>query len=330
MYVSMKPLISVIIPVYNASSSIGKCVSSILEQTFDDFELILVDDGSTDDSLRICQKMALQDRRIIVVSQSNKGVSSARNQGLALSHGVWIAFVDADDYLEASYFEKMYASSDDNDLVVGGYNKIIASDDESRVGLKFSNIHLSRNDFKDSELWDKLFLYGTPWGKLFRSSLIKNNGIQFPSDFSLHEDHIFFFTTLLYSKSIGLINYCGYNYVDNGGVTLSRGRLVSSDLKWNAYFILSQKFNEIVKRYNLDKEAFPLFQNFRIRLYISAVILCYRNKSYCRDYISPTKELRKQILLYHKPTSRQGHAIKVILAYFPFCVQRLILKILIR
>ena len=95
----MKPLISVIVPVYNAGLSIEKCAKSILTQTFSNLELILIDDGSTDNSLFICRSLASQDARITVRHQSNQGVSKARNLGISISKGEWIAFVDADDYL---------------------------------------------------------------------------------------------------------------------------------------------------------------------------------------------------------------------------------------
>jgi len=326
----MKPLISVIIPIYNASSSIGRCVNSVLEQTFTDFELILVDDGSTDDSLFVCQNIALQDKRVVIIHQANQGVSSARNYGIILSRGVWMTFVDADDYLNPQYLEKMLASSaNNNDIIVGGYNKIVTSENKSRVCLEFPNVQLIKKN-PESKLWDKLLLYGMPWGKLFRTSLIKINSIFFPIDFSLHEDHIFFFEVLLCSETVGFIDYCGYNYVDNGGVTLSRGSLVSFELKWKSFLILSQKFKEIVEKYDLDEDALLSFQNFRVRLYISAILLCYKNKSYHNNWIYPTKELRKQIKRFHKPVSMQGYVTKIILVYFPYYMQRLIFKLLIR
>ena len=93
----MKPLISVIVPVYNAGLSIEKCAKSILTQTFSNLELIFIDDGSTDNSLFICRSLASQDARITVRHQSNQGVSKARNLGISISKGEWIAFVDADD-----------------------------------------------------------------------------------------------------------------------------------------------------------------------------------------------------------------------------------------
>ena len=93
------PLFSVIVPVYNAEQTIERCINSILKQTVEDFELILIDDGSADSSFSICQDSAQQDSRIILFSQSNKGVSSARNKGIELSSGDYLVFVDSEIYI---------------------------------------------------------------------------------------------------------------------------------------------------------------------------------------------------------------------------------------
>lgn len=326
----MKPLISVIVPVYNAGLSIDKSVRSILTQTFTDFELILIDDGSIDNSLLICQSLASQDTRVTVRHQSNQGVSRARNSGILISRGEWIAFVDADDYLHESYLSELLAHAADYDLIVGGYNKVLLSENRERVGLEFPETSLSKDSVIIQEIWDDFLLYGTPWGKLFKSSLIKESGIIFPVDFPLHEDHIFFYDALLHTNRIRLIRNCGYNYVNGGTETLSRKKIIPSDLKWNAFCQLSGKLTAIVQRFGLNKDFLPLTQNFIIRLYISAIILCYRNKDYEQNYLNPITELRKRIRIYHKPISIRGYTIKLVLAYIPFCIQRSILKLLIK
>lgn len=326
----MMPLISVIVPIYNASSYISKCVSSVLSQTFTNLELILVDDGSMDGSLQICQTLASQDKRIIVRHQSNQGVSRARNLGISICRGEWIAFVDADDYLNEFYLSELLEHATDCDLIIGGYNKILLSENREWIELEFPEFSLSKDYTGNHGLWDKVLLYGTPWGKLFKRSLIKENDIIFPVDFPLHEDHIFFYEVLLHTNRIGLIKSCGYNYVNSGIDTLSRKRTIPSDLKWNAFRILSKRFDAIVQKFNLNKALLPFAQNFIIRLYISAIIFCYRNKNYGKDYLNPTVELRKQIRICHNPISVQGYTIKFVLVYLPFHIQRSILKLLIK
>lgn len=100
-------MISVIIPVYNSGKYLNKCIESILMQTFNDLEIILVDDGSTDNSLEICNEFARVDQRIVIIQQNNQGVASARNSGLRIARGEYISFVDSDDYIEETMYEKM-------------------------------------------------------------------------------------------------------------------------------------------------------------------------------------------------------------------------------
>ena len=255
----MKPILSIVVPVYNAGLSIEKCAKSILTQTFSNLELILIDDGSTDNSLFICRSLASQDARITVRHQSNQGVSKARNLGISISKGEWIAFVDADDYLYEYYLSGLLMQTTDCELVIGGYNKVLLSEKKEFPGVLF------------------------------------------------HEDHIFFYETLLHTNNIRLTRNYGYNYVNYGTETLSRKKAIPSDLKCNAFYQLSEMLKNIIQRFNLNKEHLPLAQNFIIRLYISAIILCYRNKDYERKYLKPTIELRKRIQVYHHPISMQGY-----------------------
>ena len=101
------PVLSIIVPVYNVGPYLGRCVKSILSQTFKDFELILIDDGSTDISGELCEQLKLMDHRILVVHQLNRGQAAARNQGIAIAKGEWLGFVDSDDWLEPNMYEKL-------------------------------------------------------------------------------------------------------------------------------------------------------------------------------------------------------------------------------
>lgn len=104
-------MISVIVPVYNQSRYLARCIDSILNQSYDDFELLLINDGSIDDSGTICEKYKLQDKRVKVYHQTNKGVSAARNHGLRVASGEWITFVDSDDYIKSHYLSNFNSQS---------------------------------------------------------------------------------------------------------------------------------------------------------------------------------------------------------------------------
>lgn len=123
----MEDLISVVVPIYNVENYIKKCVDSILSQTYKNLEIILVDDGSPDNCPQICDEYAQKDSRIKVIHKENGGVSSARNIGMENARGKWIAFIDADDWIEEKYFEKMLdrVKTNDADIVLCGYNRVM-------------------------------------------------------------------------------------------------------------------------------------------------------------------------------------------------------------
>ena len=112
----MSERISVIIPVYNVAPFLGQCVQSVIQQTYKDLQIILIDDGSTDGSDLIMKELAAMDRRVVVVSQGNRGVSAARNNGLSLASGKYILFLDADDYIETDALESAYRKLSEQSL----------------------------------------------------------------------------------------------------------------------------------------------------------------------------------------------------------------------
>ena len=130
--------LSIIVPVYQAKEYLEKCINSILEQSFVDFELILVDDGSDDGSERICNDYAKKDERVKIIRQENQGVSSARNTGLDYATGKYIAFVDADDWVEKELFEESINAIEKSkaDILYHGFVKDICSDNEKEPVMK--------------------------------------------------------------------------------------------------------------------------------------------------------------------------------------------------
>ncbi|MGM9841469.1 MAG: glycosyltransferase family 2 protein, partial [Candidatus Limisoma sp.] len=157
----MKSLISIIVPVYNASATIKCCIESVLSQTYTNFELIIIDDGSTDDSLAICERFAMSDSRIIVKHQENKGVSAARNLGINLCNGEWISFLDSDDFFAESFLEDLITDSSDCDLIIGGYKKKYIKTNQVLQGIQFPNKYIDM-DVDCMSIWDDVLIYGTP------------------------------------------------------------------------------------------------------------------------------------------------------------------------
>lgn len=326
----MKSLISVIVPVYNAEARLNKCVQSILNQTYMNFELILVDDGSTDHSLNICKSFAQSDCRIMVFHQKKQGVSAARNQGIALSKGDWIAFVDADDYLSEDYLSELSLKGNNSQVVISGYHRVSLSGDI--ISHKtFRPTTLSIGNKANLPVWDEVLVYGTPWGKLFDSKIIKEYHISFPVGYQLHEDHQFYFDVLQHATKISTIDFVGYFYVNSGASSLSRKRIIPTWQKLGAYNSLSIKFNQIINKHVLEKTQLPHAGNFIIRLYISALILSYLKENRNREVpLFPSREIKDEIAHFHIPTSIKGRIIKFILMYFSHNLQYIVLKNIIK
>jgi len=208
----MKCLVSIIVPVYNAENFLSKCIDSILSQSFVDWELLLIDDGSTDSSWEIINKYISNDKRIKAYHKENGGAGSARNEGIKRATGKWMLFVDADDYVEKDYIEKLVSASKGVDLTICGM-KLICGEK-----ITYSKIYLDGVEKKERLTVEdffniiRIYTLSGPVCKLFCSDIIKNNNIYFPTDINLGEDSIFVYTYLQYVNTTYIIdNYYGYN-----------------------------------------------------------------------------------------------------------------------
>lgn len=212
----MTPLISVIVPVYNADAFLEKCVSALLANTFSNFEVLLIDDGSTDQSASICQKYASADARVCYFHQSNQGPSAARNAGIAFSKGKYLAFVDADDSVSPHYLQVLVNPMERNasvDLVSGGFKEY------SRVHPNGIALHHVPADMQDRIAYTESFLpylfqgvAGVLWGKLLRRDIVAHNGLVLNEKLRLSEDLVFLFEYLRFSKHCYFSSEIIYDY----------------------------------------------------------------------------------------------------------------------
>lgn len=206
-------MVSIIIPLYNASQYLCDCLDSVLKQTYKDVELILVDDCSQDSSGAICDEYASIDSRIHVFHQPiNSGVSAARNKGIELAKGEFICFVDSDDWICEDYIQKLVELQDDDvDLVTVGMFDFVSEHDCKRV----YNEHCHLTDLNEAAQLHKLVsskrLTG-PWGKLFKTSIIKDNNLRFTEGISFAEDKEFVARYISHCRSVIVSDYCGYFY----------------------------------------------------------------------------------------------------------------------
>ena len=207
-----KPEVSVIVPVYNSNTYLEKCIKSILSQSFKDFELLLVDDGSTDNSGEICEYYANVDRRIRVFHKENGGVGDARNLGMDNACGKWVAFVDSDDWVGPDYLSRLVSCVGDGnvDMVVSGYDIAPARE-----------LFVCGRDFHILFDGDTV-CYTVPWGKLYKADILRENHIRFDGKMRLGEDMVFLFSFMCLSDVVCVIGDVGYGYNRGAENSLSK------------------------------------------------------------------------------------------------------------
>lgn len=205
--------LSIIIPVYNASRYLAECLESVTAQTFQDIEIICINDGSTDDSLEILKEFQRRDARIKIINQKNQGVSVARNAGLEIGTGKYIGFVDSDDTITPEFFQTLYGIVEQNQCDVV-FSRSLSSERMLQNNRKYSKQEIR---LQILPLYFKEDSHNTIWNKLYSASVIKNNKIIFPVGKTHGEDAEFNIHYLLHTESLFALDYAGYHYRVNKG-----------------------------------------------------------------------------------------------------------------
>lgn len=219
-------MISIIIPVYQCENIISDIIEDILKQTYQDYEVLLIDDGSTDGSAKVCQEYGQKDARIRTILNMHQGVSGTRNTGIALANGEYIAFIDSDDRIEPDYFEQLYNNIGNNDLVISTFDRWFYNHKDIVKVVK--NIQLNAEiNMKENfaEYFSELYvstLLGVVYCKLFRTDVIKKNEMRFRNDIYIGEDYIFNFDYMKKCDYVRCIPYMGYHYVCKKGNSLTQ------------------------------------------------------------------------------------------------------------
>lgn len=216
-------MISIIIPIYNVSQYLNECIQSVVNQSYKDFECVLIDDGSSDGCEMICDQWAQKDSRIKVIHQSNQGVSKARNRGIAEAQGEYIIFIDSDDWIDPNYLNELFQPIEkyNVDLVVCGLQQQYNNGTFQNYSYKTGIIKIEKqftNEFTDI---NKQFLLFGPVIKLYRKSIIQKHNIHFPPEYTYGEDLLFNYSYLEYVKAIYIVDQCLYHYRIIGSGTLS-------------------------------------------------------------------------------------------------------------
>lgn len=210
------PIISVVIPVYNAGRFLWECVNSVRNQTFRQWEAILVDDGSTDKSVGICDKIVHDDPRFRVIHKENGGVSSARNAGIDAARGQYLAFLDADDIMVPTYLQKMLDATETyaTDLTICSYERFRADWTQKYVFTRFSVVLMkNRGEFLTVYTDSRTNLFGISiWAKLYRMDIINAYGIRFDPEISYEEDCDFNMRYVEHVNTVAALGEIMYRY----------------------------------------------------------------------------------------------------------------------
>lgn len=224
----MVPLVSIIVPIYNSEKTLSRCIDSILNQTYKEFELILLNDGSTDSSGQICDMYAGKDRRIRVIHKENTGVSDTRNQGIAAAKGEYLQFVDSDDWITPDATELFVGAATEHqcDMVIADFYRVIGERVSHKGAIEQEGImdRVSYATYMMQKPAD--FYYGVLWNKFFKRSVIEKNRLKMDSNISWCEDFIFNMEYIRKINTIYVIKKPVYYYVKTKGSLVSQGMSV--------------------------------------------------------------------------------------------------------
>jgi len=247
-------MISVIIPVYNAEHTLHRCIDSLLAQTFKDYEIILVNDGSMDNSLDVCKSYADCHCNIKIIDQKNAGVSAARNIGIVSAKGEFITFIDSDDYVLPSYLEDFNSTKLTADIYVQGIDYIFPHNNRTKHFFTYSENLFNLAENPDLIVPSGILENGCPVAKLFKKSIIEDNNLRFNQHLSINEDHLFVTQYYTHCTTFYLSDKVNYFYVyDINTSSLTKRKRSSSE--WMAVgAAMNEAFNCFTARF--DKEFY--------------------------------------------------------------------------
>lgn len=282
-----KSLISIIVPIYNTQQYLSQCIDSIINQTYSNIEILLLNDGSIDKSLEICKQYEKLDNRITVIDKKNSGVSDTRNVGIKLSKGKYIMFVDSDDILDRQCVEIIEKNTSSNSLTICDINKFKGenyyNNTEKRKTLNI--IKVSKNNFLDVY---KKELINSPVGRLYETKIIKEKKIFFDETVFLGEDLLFNLNYLYNIDFINVIDEKLYNY------RLGNRNSLSQKYVKNMIDIKEKLCNEFSSFFSFENKE--KVNKECIKFYISVVSNEFHNKkiNFIRRYINAIKVLKSE------------------------------------
>lgn len=269
-----KPKVSVIVPIYNVEKYLDRCMESLVNQVLEDIEIIMVDDGSTDSSPIICDEYAKKDERVKVIHKKNAGLGMARNSGLDVANGEYVAFIDSDDFIDRRAFKEMYEAAKlyEADMCMAGYYKFNSKNGTSKKIELFESTKVLNGDEAKSVSYKMVgsapeavsdeYFGMSVWKNLYSLKLLKEMNVLFCSEREfVSEDAIFHLSLVPKMNTIVTLNNCYYYYCDNDDVSLSS---TFRDSKFDEYKKLYIKEVELLSKVDLLEYG---------KLYISRMFL---------------------------------------------------------
>lgn len=322
--------VSVIIPVYNVEYVVGACIESVLRQTYDDLELLLIDDGSIDRSREVCQKYAEQDARVFVWHIQNGGPGAARNFGIEKASGEWICFVDSDDLIDPAYLESFFKMEipKKNTLVIQGISIVDVETGKEKRRIAYPDLSFVIRDDSNEIAKHRLFHSGYPVSKLYNRLIILEAGLRFSTEFSYHEDHVFFWQYLPYVQKVNLSSYVGYKYLVREGSLSSSHPPYQKMLK--AYLALRQAQSTLPRVSN--QEYVDSVGYFIFKAYVKSLLFAYQQTSEQRELrrVLHVIDEERCMLRYFRADSLKYKLLLGILGRFSIELQHIILSVYAR
>lgn len=259
----MEPKISIIVPVYNAQKTIARCIESILNQDYKDFELLLIDDGSKDDSGNICDGYAGQDERVRVIHKENSGVSDTRNLALKEAVGEYLQFLDADDWITPNATRLLVESMENNncDMVIADFYRVIGERLSHKGSIDEDGV-LSRENFANLMMENPAdFYYGVLWNKLYKKEIIEKHHLNMNPKISWCEDFMFNLEYIRYCENIYVLQVPIYYYVKTKGSLVSQSMNLAKTIRTK--LMVFEYYNEFYKQVLSEEE----YEKKRLQIY---------------------------------------------------------------
>ncbi|MGN1015230.1 MAG: glycosyltransferase [Butyricicoccus sp.] len=229
----MNPKVSIIVPVYNAESVLNRCINSILKQEYTDFELLLVDDGSTDGSPQLCDQFAREDERVRVIHKENGGVSSARNIALSEAKGTYLQFLDSDDWITPNATSLLVREAEEHhcDMVIADFYRVVGKRVSAKGSISEDTV-LTREQFAAHMMKSPAdFYYGVLWNKLYRRSIVEKHKLRMNEELNWCEDFLFNLEYIRYAETFCALPVPIYYYVKTKGSLATRSMSLARIIK---------------------------------------------------------------------------------------------------